>query len=515
VSPIDEDPQSPGPSPQVLTFGEPQVGEILADRYRLEQHIGNDALGRQLWRGADVILQRPVTVVLRYPGGDSASEMLSAAVAASRIVHPHLVGVYDAIDEGERAYVVREWVEGTSLRDVVKDYGPLEADKTLAIGHAIAGAVAALHETGMVHGNVQPGTVLIGDDGRVVLADARADVSDTVEADIRALGAVLYCSLTGQWPAVEAGVCAEPDAARDQQGRVVPAHLVRDGVPTALDDVVTSLLDLDGELPSADILAAELARQDNAENHRSLFADEPLHLDAFHGAGPAGDTGPSKVGKKAALIVAALLVIAIVGVIAAANILGGGSPKNPTVATTGTAAPGKPPASGGTGGDVEIKVGPDQVRVVDADGDRDYQPDAKLTVDGNPGTGWKTNHYLGDPAFGKIKKGMGILLDLGKPTAVVRVSLLLGTPGPGCTVQLLGGDTDPAGGSGGDKQSDTALLGSFQPIGEPKADAQTNVVFGGDPDKKVRYVLVWFTKLPPDGNGFQVKLQEIQVFGQQ
>ena len=99
-------------APPVMTFGAPTVGEVLAERYQLEEHINDDSAGRQVWRGIDVVLRRPVAVVLRYPGGDSAPEMLQAAVAASRVVHPNLVGVYDAIDEDDRAYVVREWVDG-------------------------------------------------------------------------------------------------------------------------------------------------------------------------------------------------------------------------------------------------------------------------------------------------------------------------------------------------------------------------------------------------------------------
>src|SRR5439155_7305750 len=163
VTQIGEGQEPPGGVRQVLTFGNPTVGEILADRYRLEEHIGNDSLGRQLWRGIDVILRRPVAVVLRYPGGDSAGEMLSAAVAASRIVHPHLAGVYDAIDEGDRAYVVREWVDGLSLRELVAD-SALEPERATMIGAAVADAVAAVHATGMAHGNIHPGTVLVASD---------------------------------------------------------------------------------------------------------------------------------------------------------------------------------------------------------------------------------------------------------------------------------------------------------------------------------------------------------------
>ena len=67
-------------TPPVMTFGAPTVGEVLAERYELAEHINDDSAGRQVWRGVDVILRRPVAVVLRYPGGDSAQEMLQAAV---------------------------------------------------------------------------------------------------------------------------------------------------------------------------------------------------------------------------------------------------------------------------------------------------------------------------------------------------------------------------------------------------------------------------------------------------
>src|ERR1700755_1041312 len=134
-----------------MTFGAPTVGEVLAERYQLEAHVNNDSAGRQVWRGIDVILRRPVAVVLRYPGGAPATEMLQAAVDASRVIHPNLVGVYDAIDEGSRAYVVREWVDGESLREMVTRDGPLDPNRATAIALSVSDALAAVHATGMVH----------------------------------------------------------------------------------------------------------------------------------------------------------------------------------------------------------------------------------------------------------------------------------------------------------------------------------------------------------------------------
>src|ERR1700754_3521642 len=105
VTQVGEGQEADEAAPPVTTFGAPSVGEILAERYELIEHVNDDSAGRQVWRGVDVILRRPVAVVLRYPGGDSAAEMLQAAVTASRVIPPSLIGVYDAIDEGDRAYV--------------------------------------------------------------------------------------------------------------------------------------------------------------------------------------------------------------------------------------------------------------------------------------------------------------------------------------------------------------------------------------------------------------------------
>src|SRR4051794_17852832 len=92
VTQVGEGPRAAG-SP-ARSQDELSVGDTLAERYRLEQHINNDSAGRQVWRGVDVVLRRPVALVLRRPGGETAQEMLAAAVTASRVVHPNLIGVY-------------------------------------------------------------------------------------------------------------------------------------------------------------------------------------------------------------------------------------------------------------------------------------------------------------------------------------------------------------------------------------------------------------------------------------
>jgi hypothetical protein len=488
--------------PQVLTFGTPAVGEILAERYQLEEHIGNDSLGRQLWRGIDVILRRPIAVVLRYPGGDSAGEMLSAAVAASRIVHPHLAGVYDAIDEGDRAYVVREWVNGASLREVLAG-GPLDADRSVSIAQAVTAAVAALHATGMAHGNVHPGTVLIGGDGRVVLTDARTDVASTPESDVRAIGAVLYSTLTAHWPHAEAGVTGVPDAIRDSAGKPAAIRQIRSGIPAQLDELTMDLLNLELAVPAIDVLAAELDRFE-PDPSRGYGERSGLDFDSFSTAVEASEP-PRRAGRKIAVGVVGLLVIAAAGMIAATKVL---SPSEAGTTPPARAGSGSTSVSapGAAGNPTPVKLSGSQLRVVDSPGgDRKELDNVDKTVDGNLSTGWKTNHY-NSPAFGNLpdKTGMGILIDLGsaKQVASVRVQMAR----PGATIEIRTGNEDPGNSTAGD----TKIINEYQHVGDPLANCPTNPLL--PVDQSVRYLLVWVTVLPPADGRYQVAIQELTVY---
>jgi serine/threonine protein kinase len=502
VAELDEGLQASRGIPQVLTFGTPSVGEILAERYQLEEHIGNDSLGRQLYRGIDVILRRPVAVVLRYPGGESAKEMLAAAVAASRIVHPHLVGVYDAIDEGVRAYVVREWVDGIALRDIVAQ-GPLDAGRSVAIAWAVTDAVASLHGTGMAHGNVHPGTVLVAHDGRVVLTDARADDGATPETDIRAIGAILYCALTGYWPHAEAGSYSVPDGVRDSSGALQSPRQVRAGVPAHLDSLVADLLNGELPLPSAESLAGELASFGSFDEEE-MAAEEGgrVDFDAFDSAA-ASPVPPKPAGRKLAVGVVGLLVLALAGTLAAARVLGDpATPETPGASTAPNATASqqvKPP-----GQPVEFKIDPSKVRIVDPQGSRSELKDADNTVDGNPTTVWKTDRYT-KADFGGKKSGMGVWIDLGEAKQVSSVQVILQTPG--ADGELRYGNAD----LGSTTQGDQATVQQYQVVGQPRQSMGATMLFNG-PEEKTRYLMVWITKLPKESSGgYRVAIGEITV----
>jgi eukaryotic-like serine/threonine-protein kinase len=495
-------------APPMTTFGAPSVGEVLADRYQLEEHINDDSVGRQVWRGVDVILRRPVAVVLRYPGGDSAMEMLQAAVTASRVVHPNLVGVYDAIDEGERAYVVREWVEGAALREIVSS-GPLDAERATTIAHAVAAAIAAVHATGMAHGNVHPGTVLVDHDGRVVLADARADGTASADGDVRAVGGVLYFALTGHWPHAEAGTTALPDAVRDSSGTLASPRQSRAGVPDFLDELTMDLLDASVTPPSAEVLAAELGRLDNAADDRFFDDSGPLRFTGEDRAEPARPNG-----RKIAIGVAALAAIALVALLIVPPLLGGGGGGNGSQASgTKPAGPGATtPGGSNNGGGAQqfARLTPASVRVLDPKGrdPEEVRGEDKIS-DGDVNTPWKTDRYDDNFKAGGYKEGMGILIDLGGEHHVSSVKVDLSAPG--ASVDIRTGTINP----GQSAADDAEIYRTYTQVGTPVANATTNVVFGEfDPDKTYRYLLVWFSSLPrADSGGYQIGVQEIVVNG--
>jgi hypothetical protein len=493
----------------LAAFGAPRVGEVLADRYQLEEHINDDSVGRQVWRGVDVILRRPVAVVLRYPGGDSAAEMLQAAVTASRVVHPNLVGVYDAIDEGDRAYVVREWVDGAALRELVVS-GPLDAERATTIAHAVAAAVAAVHATGMAHGNVHPGTALIDHDGRVVLADARGDGTASEDGDVRAVGGVLYFALTGHWPHAEAGRSALPDAVRDSTGAVASPRQSRAGVPDYLDALTMDLLDAQVAPPTAESLAGELGRLDSAADERFFDDSGPLRFTGEERAEPVRPTG-----RKIAIGIAGLVAISLVALLILIPVLsGGGNDGDPQASGTkpagaGTGAPG--PSAGATNpAQVSNKLTPVSVRVVDPKGrDRAEVRDEGKVADGDVSTVWETDRYNDNFKVGGFKMGMGILIDLGGQHHVSGVQVDLSARG--ASAEMRTGTTDP-GETAADAQR---IYREYTTVGEPVVDGPTRMAFGGfDPDKTYRYLLLWISSMPRADDGrYQIGIQEIVVNG--
>ena len=208
------------------------VGETFSHRYRLIARVAGGGMG-DVYRAHDLLLDRAVAVKVLQPGlaadPDLVARFKAEARAAARLTHPNVVAVYDWGEESERTYyMVMEFVPGTDLRDVLVGQGRLEAAQAAAIVADVCDALAAAHESGLVHRDVKPENVLIAPGGKVKVADfGIAAVADTdrtapggvipgtlrylapeqargahagTAADIWAAGAMLYELVTGHPP---------------------------------------------------------------------------------------------------------------------------------------------------------------------------------------------------------------------------------------------------------------------------------------------------------------------------
>ncbi|MER5596235.1 protein kinase [Streptomyces sp. NPDC002265] len=135
-------------------------------------------MGR-VWRAVDEILDRLVAVKeMRIDGLDAEDtrtrreRTLREARATARIDHPHVVRVYDVVDEGERLWIVMELVAGRSLERAIAEDGPLSPGETARIGLGLVAALRQVHAGGVLHRDIKPGNVLVESGGRrVVLTD--------------------------------------------------------------------------------------------------------------------------------------------------------------------------------------------------------------------------------------------------------------------------------------------------------------------------------------------------------
>lgn len=460
--------------------GTPIQGEMLVGRYRLDTPVPTAGpAGRSVWNGTDTTLRRPVTIEMQIPGGRAAKELIGAAVTAGRIEHPGVAGVYDAVNEPGRAFVVREWVAGVTLAQLVADE-PLPPQRAAAIIRDVADAVASIHGIGFAHAALSPDVIIVNADSDVTVTGLKPHAGASLEHDVRAIGGLLYAALTAHWPAELGQHSTLPDAIR-VDGRLCSPRQVRAGIPTYLDALTMDLLDPTIAAPSAGELAGELRRYDVTDpdlSALSAFATEP----------PAPARWWSRfiipVGA-VACIVAAGIVLGLRGL---PNFASSSYPisDDPTKRQSSDAGP-RPLAIS-------------NADILDPQGNGSELDGANRTIDGNGTTYWATEGYP-HADFG-VKNGMGVLLDLGSEQSIQQVTASLTAPGG--TVELR---ASPFKGGSAD---------AFTAIGTVQADAPQDVTFSLDKPVKTRYVLLWISRLAPMGGGdygYALGVNEVTVLG--
>ncbi len=175
------------------TVGDPLVGQLLDGRYQITQRLARGGMAT-VYQAVDTRLTRTVAVKIMHVGlgddADFARKFDREARAAAKLSHPNVVSVFDQgqgrLDGGiSRPYIVMEYVDGSTLRDLINRDAPLTPLRALQLIEPVLSALAAAHDAGLVHRDVKPENVLIGDRGQLKVADfglAKAISSQTQTA---------------------------------------------------------------------------------------------------------------------------------------------------------------------------------------------------------------------------------------------------------------------------------------------------------------------------------------------
>jgi hypothetical protein len=510
-----------------------EPGTRLGGRYRLEDRVAA-AAGWAAWKAIDETLARAVTVLTFAPGFPRLHEVVTAARAASRLNDSRFAQVFDVEDDWDHAYIVMEWAAGETLDDMLAA-GPPDAARGARIIAEAAEAISVAHAAGLAHLCLAPdclrwtaggGVKITGLGINAALSGATAE--DPALADTRRLGMLLYAALTGHWPGPDWPTLPPAPVA---DGLPRSPRQVRAGVPAALDEITSQVLllrDRDGGSAlttpnqlSAALLAAippvpipqpppQPRPPTRADTHRQ--SPRTARVPEYRSPDERGpeywtperrepeywspdgqrvqertrERRPGRAGGTSRMVIIAVLAVIVAVALAWAayhSLRGGGHasrsspPHHPAVARTGA------------GGQV--------LRPVSAAGFDENGQDTGLAIDNNPATPWSTSWYKGSPYFGGLKQGSGLILYMGPhPVRLSSVQVTFGST-PGANVEIKIGNSNAQGPPGSDPDPLGRATANAMPTVASQNDVSRTVTFNATSTATGRYVLIWFTKLPP------------------
>ena len=144
---------------------------VIDGRYRLERLLGTGGMS-EVWLAEDERLGRQVAVkIIRDSGEDLGGTIEREARLVARLQHPNIVSVFDAGQQDGNPYLVAEYIEGSSLREVLQARGRLTEAEAVRYGIQVARALQYAHSQGIVHCDVKPENILISSQGIAKVTD--------------------------------------------------------------------------------------------------------------------------------------------------------------------------------------------------------------------------------------------------------------------------------------------------------------------------------------------------------
>jgi serine/threonine-protein kinase len=268
---------------------DPLVGALLDGRYRVGARIATGGMST-VYRGLDVRLGRPVALKVmdaRYAGDQQfLTRFHREARAIASLKHPGLVAIYDQGNDPTHPFLVMELIEGGTLRELLRERGPMPPHAAVAVLRPVLGGLGVAHRAGLVHRDIKPENVLISDDGEVKLVDfglvraiAEAGITSTSvilgtaaylspeqvlgaetgpRSDVYSAGIMAFELLTGTTPFTGDSAITVANQRLDQD--VPPPSSLIDGVPDQFDEFIAraTARDPDDRFADAAAMSAEL-----------------------------------------------------------------------------------------------------------------------------------------------------------------------------------------------------------------------------------------------------------------
>ncbi len=251
---------------------------VIDGRYRIIRSLAAGGMAR-VFLAEDLRLKRQVAVKVIHPhlADDEGfiAQFRQEAILAANLSHPNLVNVFDQGTDSGSAYLVMEYVAGQTLREVIRDFGPLSPKRTLGVLESVLAGLSAAHTGGILHRDIKPENVLLADDGRIKLSDfglarpisAHTETDSVIgtaaylspelasrgladaRSDVYAVGILGFELLTGKQPFT--GDVAAAVAAQHLTSSVPAPSTVVPGLPEAIDELVLWATERDAELRPA------------------------------------------------------------------------------------------------------------------------------------------------------------------------------------------------------------------------------------------------------------------------
>lgn len=251
------------------------IGRVMSGRYVVEAVVGTGGMA-VVYRAYDKIKKQTVAIKVLRPEYETDEEFVRRfsreAEAASKVSHENIANLLDVGEDGGKRYIVMEFVDGQTLKSMIREKGRIEPDQALRMTIRILAAVDHAHRNGIVHRDIKPQNILVDRQGRIKVADfgiarlkasqatridteggasalgsvhyfspeqAKGEVADE-KSDLYSVGIVMYEMLTGQVPFD--GDTPVSVALKHVSEEPKSMRLYQNGISKALDEVVMRAL---------------------------------------------------------------------------------------------------------------------------------------------------------------------------------------------------------------------------------------------------------------------------------